>query len=145
MKTSAACAAHLDELCARELLQGRARGLDPGKITPDDAGINLADRRDRLTIAMIAHINFFETLVSATKAKRRDVRTVHRQSLEQMSEYSEMGVGLRGLESARDPVYDFRRLAGKPCSARLTDRCRMKLRKGSRSAPPFSVFLRHFA
>ena len=50
--------AHLDQLRARELLQGGARGLEPGEIAPDDAGIDVADRRQRLTAAMIARSVF---------------------------------------------------------------------------------------
>jgi hypothetical protein len=44
----------------------------------------LANRCNRLTIAMIACISFVEALVSATKAQRRDMRKVHAQSLEEM-------------------------------------------------------------
>ncbi len=78
--------AHFNELGACELLQDRARSLDPGEITPDDAGINLADRCYRLAITMIACLNFYETLVCATKPKRRKVRMVHAHVSEQMRE-----------------------------------------------------------
>ena len=78
--------AHFDELGACELLQDRARSLDPSEIAPDDAGINLADHCDRLTSAMIASSIFFEALVSATETECRKVRKVHAQTSEQMRE-----------------------------------------------------------
>jgi hypothetical protein len=127
--------AHRDQLCAREILQGRARGLAPGEITPDDSGINLANRCDRVTIAMIARINFVEALVSATKAECRKVRTVHAESLEQMPEAVGMVAAPILLGSARVPACNFRRPAGKPCSARRSGSCRAGTRMLPRSAP----------
>ena len=49
----------------------------PDEIAPDDAGVDMADRRHRLTATMIANINLLQTLISATEAECRKVRTVH--------------------------------------------------------------------
>ena len=69
--------AHLDQLRARKPLQGCSRGLEPDEITPEDAGIDLAERRQALAAAMIAQFRFFEALVGATQAECRKMRKVH--------------------------------------------------------------------